>query len=150
MLNQRNHSAQGNVGLAVAFFYFTIKGYNCSIPSIDNQHYDLIVDHEDCGIKTVQIKTTKFIHSQQGSYMVSLRHNTNKKVNGKRIEVEKKFDPNKVDILFVVLGNNDVYSIPTSYFEGKPRTTLSFGRVTTKKLRQYCVGNIQWKESGAA
>ena len=42
-LNQSKVS-QGSIGLSAAILYYQYCGYNISIPLVDNQYYDLIIE----------------------------------------------------------------------------------------------------------
>lgn len=99
----KNTVQQGSVGLAAAIFYYQKLGWIVSIPTVDNQSYDLIVDN-GTKLMTVQVKTSKY--KQNGSYIVCIR----------RIRVnttETKIHPmDKCDLVFVLCEDGSVYSVP--------------------------------------
>lgn len=110
MLKQQNSLRQGNVGLGVAISWFTMKGLIVSIPLNDIQDYDLIVDFGECNVKTIQVKTTRFM--ERGKYRVELKHST------------KSFQDNKSDYLFVVDGDGTKYLIPKEKITTKKSVSL--------------------------
>jgi len=114
MLNQRNTRKQGDVGLGAAIGYFSMKGYTVSIPLTDNQEYDLIVDI-DGNPNKVQVKTSRLESRNAKGYDVQLRTlGGNRSWSG----VSKKFDPNRVDYLFVLTNDGRMYFIPSSSVKG--------------------------------
>lgn len=99
---------QGSVGLGSAIGYFCKNGITVSIPLIDNQDYDLIVDEKSI-LKKIQVKTTG-TKNKSGNYEVQLKSiRSNRTVN--KI---KRFDPSLIDYLFVLCDNGDMYLIPSS------------------------------------
>lgn len=105
MLNSRR---QGNVGIGSAVAYFTSIGATVSIPLTDSQEYDLVVDIKGT-LKKVQVKTS--IYKRDGRYEVHLAtRGGNQSWSG----VSKKFNPDKVDELFILTGDGKRYCIPTS------------------------------------
>lgn len=53
-----NKKQQGDIGVAQAIAYYTLKGYDVSIPLTDSTRYDLIIDNRLGRILRVQVKTT--------------------------------------------------------------------------------------------
>lgn len=105
MFNNMNTVTQGSVGLANAISYYTLKGYIVSLPLIDNQEYDLLVDCGN-GIEKVQVKTTK--RKVAGNFKVQIKTvRPNRKSN-----TIKRFDNASVDLLFVLTEDMESYSIP--------------------------------------
>lgn len=125
--SQKNTKKQGDVGLGIAIAYFCKEGFNVSIPLTDSQEYDLVVEN-DGNLKKVQVKTTSF-KTEYGIYQVMLKTcGGNKSSN-----TIKNFDPEKVDLLFVVNELNEQYLIPT--FKEMPVTSLNLnGKYTKYKL----------------
>ena len=105
MFNNMNTVTQGSVGLANAISFYTLKGYIVSLPLIDNQDYDLLVDKGD-GIEKVQVKTTK---RKVGKYYKVQIKTVRPNRNSNNI---KRFDNKSVDLLFVLTENMESYSIP--------------------------------------
>ena len=109
---------QGSLGLSYAIAYLTRKGYNVSVPLVDNQEYDLVCEVEN-ELKKVQVKTTRA--KVNSSYCVQL-----KSVRSNRTENNiHKFDNKSSDYLLAVTEIGDIYFIPTSDIEAK--SSLSLG-----------------------
>lgn len=110
-----NSLEKGSLGMARAIYEYRKLGYNVAIPLVDAQSYDLVIE-KDNKFYSVQCKMTnqKSPHSKEyEAYIVGLRSikaNTNKTIVKHR---------GIYDILFVLCGNNDVYSIPTSLIKAK-------------------------------
>lgn len=103
---QRNSKKQGDVGFGVAVGWFAEKGHTVCLPLTDSQDFDLVVEM-DGELKKVQVKTT-YHKSPHGVYMADLRtHGGNRSGN-----TVKKFEPSKVDLLFVLTEGGDKYLIP--------------------------------------
>jgi len=109
---------QGSLGLSYAIAYLTKKGYNVSIPLVDNQSYDLVCEVKN-KLKKVQVKTTRF--KQNSNYCIQL-----KSVRANRTENNiHKFDNKASDYLLAVTELGEIYFIPTSEIEAK--NSLSLG-----------------------
>jgi len=104
--NAKNSKQQGDVGLGTAIAYYTQEGYTVCIPLTDGQDYDLIVENGE--MQRVQVKTTRQKKSE-GVYEVNLRVFGGNR-SGK--DIVKKFDNEKVELLFVLCENGDRYNIP--------------------------------------
>lgn len=114
---------QGSVGLGVAIGYFCSKGITVSVPLIDNQDYDLVIDEEGT-LKKVQVKTTR-VKVKSGNYKVQLKSvRPNRTTN-----IIKKFDPTTVDYLFILCDDNTKYLIPTCDIHVGGELTLTADRV---------------------
>ncbi len=106
--DHKNSKKQGDAGLGTAIGWLTRSGYTVCVPLTDSQDFDLVVDVEG-DLKRVQVKTTTHKNTR-GRWVASLRvAGGNRSGTGKR----KKFDPTKVDYLFVVTADDDLYWIPT-------------------------------------
>ena len=108
MFHDLSKVSQGCVGLGSAIAYFVSKGFVVSLPLVDNQDYDLIID--DGTLRKVQVKTTGTLNRASKYYIVqlkSVRSNRNK-------NVIKNFDTTTTDYLFILTGNGDKYVIPCS------------------------------------
>jgi PD-(D/E)XK nuclease superfamily protein len=112
-----NTKKLGDVGLGQAIAYFTSLGMTVSIPLTDSQEYDLIVDNGKP--RTVQIKRTSF--KRNGKFYVSL---TTKGGNRTSIGKIKKLNKEKVDLLFIVTSEFEIYIIPTWELEVNHSITL--------------------------
>ena len=127
MFENLSKVTQGSVGLGAAIGYFCTKGITVSIPLIDNQDYDLIID-EDNQLKKVQVKTTGR-KAPSGNYEVQIKAvRSNKNLN--KI---KRFDSTLVDYLFVLCSDGTKYLFPSSVITAGGALTL------TKKCVQYIV-----------
>lgn len=125
-----NSRHQGDVGLAIAIAWFHKHGYLPAIPLTDSQDYDLIVD-DDHNLYKVQVRTT-YYKTPHGIYQVNLQvSGGNRSGTGK----VKPFDPARVDYLFVVTNNEDLYLFPSA--DIKARRALNLG----EKYVQY---KVEW------
>lgn len=116
MLNAINSKKQGDIGLGHAISFFVSNGYTVSIPLTDSQDYDLIVDNGT--LFRVQVKTTKH-KSPYGIFKVSLTV----KGGNRSFNTIKKFDPTKVDFVFIITNEGDRYLIPSKLLG----STISLG-----------------------
>lgn len=118
-----NTLAKGGVGLARAIYEYQKQGYNVSIPLIDAQDYDLVVEKDgtffsvQCRHTTIKSKL-KNGEEATGRYEVNLR---SIKTNTKQTVIKKR---GNYDLLFVLCGNNDCYSIPATEL---PRSGTTVG-----------------------
>lgn len=117
---------KGNAGLGMAIAYYSSNGYTVSIPLNDTQDYDLIIE-KDGILKTVQVKATG-CKRKNGNYQVAL-----KSCGGTSGKTYKTVIETKVDILFIIDENIDMYEIPKQ--EIKNRSTLNL----CKKYDKYKV-----------
>jgi PD-(D/E)XK endonuclease len=108
MFNQDNSKKQGDVGVGQAIAWFTRNSYTVSIPLTDSQDYDLIVD-KDNKLYRVQVKTASY-KNEYGIYEVSLTVKGGNRSGTGRI---KSLDKSKVDLLFILTSDNEVYVIPS-------------------------------------
>ncbi len=119
-LKQKNSKKQGDVGLGIAIGYFSSHGITVCIPLTDSQDYDLVIDKDDA-LKKVQVKTTTMKSRNGAGYYAELRTcGGNKSWSG----IVKKFDPNKVDYLFVLTESGDQYLIPSYLVKGQSGITV--------------------------
>lgn len=103
---------KGNSSLEVAIAYYSTNGYTVSIPLNDTQVYDLIVD-KDSILKKVQIKSTA-CKTKYGNYQVAL-----KGCGGTKGKTYKTVIETKVDEIFILLENLEIYIIPTKGIQNK-------------------------------
>lgn len=114
-----NPRKQGDAGLGLAIGWFASAGYTVCVPLTDSQDYDLIID--DGTLKRVQVRTCT-AEERSGIYSVGLRvKGGNRSGTGKT----KHFDSTKVEAVFAVLGNGDMYFVPSSKITAK--SVLSLG-----------------------
>jgi hypothetical protein len=114
-----NPKKQGDVGLGVAIGWFASHGYTVCVPLTDSQDYDLIVELEEQLFK-VQVKTTR-AKSKYGRYYATIKTSGGNRSGTGKV---KRFDPSKVDLLFVVTAAEDKYLIPTLEFKAKVAISL--------------------------
>jgi hypothetical protein len=103
-----NPKKQGNIGIGIAIAWFVKNGCTVSIPLTDCQEYDLVIDDINGKLYKVQVKTTTF--KEFNTYKINL-----KTCGGNQsFNTIKKFDKTKVDLLFIVTCEGDMYLIPTN------------------------------------
>lgn len=117
---RRNPREQGLVGLTDAIGWFGASGYIVSVPLVDAQPYDLVVD-DGAGLKRVQVKTTTH-RSRYGVFVVSLVT----RGGNQSFHTAKLFDPSSSELLYVLTDDGDRYLIPTDVI--RSRRSLSLGR----------------------
>jgi len=122
--NCKNSKKQGDLGLGKAIGHLTAHGYTVSLPLTDSQSYDLIVDIDD-KLNRVQVKTTTY-KTPYGIFAVNL----SVKGGNRSYNTIKLFDKTKVEYVFVVTSENDMYFIPSLAI--KSRNTLNLGKQFTK------------------
>ncbi len=104
----KNSKKQGDIGLGAAIDYFSRNNYTVCIPLTDSQEYDLVVDNGTL-FKVLVKTTTRRIKNRPGAYRFGLRT-----LGGNRsFHTVKKFDKEKVDLLFVLTDEGRKYLIPT-------------------------------------
>jgi hypothetical protein len=114
-----NPREQGLLGLTDAIAWFGAHGYAISLPLIDSQPYDLVVDGRD-GLQRVQVKTTTQ-RSQRGTFIVQLCT----RGGNQSFHTTKYFDPDLVELLYVRTDAGERYLIPT--YAITARTSLTIG-----------------------
>jgi hypothetical protein len=99
-----------------------------SVPLIDSQPYDLVVD-DGRELLRVQVKTTTF-RTAYGIYSVQLCTNG----GNQSFHTVKRFDPTSCELLYVLTDSRERYLIPTA--EITSRTTLNLGaKVAHHRIR---------------
>lgn len=126
MFQSMTKVTQGSAGLGAAIGHFCSKGLVVSIPLVDNQDYDLIVE-EDGVLKKVQVKTTG-TKNRSGNYEVQLKAVRANKTENKI----KRFDPTKVDYLFILCDNGTIYLVPCNEINVTCSLTLTENKVRYK------------------
>lgn len=131
--NTHNTLAKGGLGLARAIFEYQRLGYNVSLPLVDNQQYDLVIEKGGL-FQSIQCKATserakdRRRNKVHDRYVVGLR---SIKTNTKTTTIVKK---GKFDLLFVFCANGDCYSIPWAEL---PEGAATLG----VKYERYKIGN---------
>ena len=113
----KTNKEKGNSGLGMAIAYFSTNGYVVSIPINDTQDYDLIIE-KDGKLKTVQVKSTG-CKTKNGVYQVSL-----KSCGGTKGKTYKTVIDTKVDLLFVLNEEAEMYLIPIDKLSNKTSLNL--------------------------
>lgn len=123
-----NPREQGLIGLTDAIAWFGRHGWSVSLPLIDSQPYDLIVD-DGQRLGRVQVKTTTY-RSRNGVYVVSLAT----RGGNQSFHTSRGFDPSSCELLYVLTDAAERYLIPTGTISA--RTSLTLGA----RQRQHRVG----------
>lgn len=113
ILEQKNPSKQGDVGVAHAIAWFQKEGYIVCMPLSDSQCYDFVADIGSRIVK-VQVKTTKFLAKDGHTYIVGLKTDN------------VPMDTSRIDYLFVMSGNEDQYCIPAKDLEVSTKLHLGY------------------------
>lgn len=111
-----NRRLQGDIGELSAMEWLASRGATVWTPSNHSPHVDLMAEWDDCLIR-VQVKTSTYRGSKPGSdrWNVSIATNGgNRSWSG----VAKRFDPARVDYLFVLVGDGRRWFIPAHLVEG--------------------------------
>jgi hypothetical protein len=114
-----NPREQGLIGVTDAIAHFGGRGWAVSVPLIDSQPYDLVVD-DGRRLHRVQVKTTTR-RSPYGIFVVLLAT----RGGNRSYHTSKDFDPRASDLLYVLADDRSRYLVPTSAI--RSRTTLSLG-----------------------
>ena len=119
----------GNTSLGIAIAYFSSHGYVVSLPLNDTQDYDLVVDDGSSLLK-IQVKGTSY-RTKYNIFQVAL-----KSMGGSKGRFYKTVKDTKIDYLFVVTADKDLYLIPNSLIKNK--YTLNLGDDYQKYLLKTC------------
>lgn len=111
-----NTKQKGNIAMAEAIRYFTIKGYVVLIPLNDSQKYDLAVEIDNLLFK-VECKYTTY-KSPSGNYQLDLRSS-----GGTKGSTYHKLSNEDCDYIFLTTSDLNSYLIPMLDIENQ--TTLS-------------------------
>jgi PD-(D/E)XK endonuclease len=117
-----NRRVQGDIGELSAMEWLASHGAAVWVPFNHSPHVDLMAEWDDKLIR-VQVKTSTYRGSKPGSdrWNVSIATNGgNRSWNG----VAKRFDPVRVDYLFVLVGDGRRWFIPAHLIEGSRRLVL--------------------------
>ena len=113
----------------VAAAWFALRGCAVSLP-IEPAEFDLLARTPE-GISRVQVKTTTF-HGKDG-WMVSVGHHPDtRSKNGHLLA----YDPDEIDLFFIVDGDMTMYLIPSRAIAGRVRILL-------RTYQKYIVGSAQ-------
>lgn len=111
-----NRRVQGDIGEMSAIEWLGSKGATVWVPFNHSPHVDLMAEWDDALIR-VQVKTSTY----RGSNPDSDRWNISIATNGGNRSwsgVAKRFDPARVDYLFVLVGDGRRWFIPAHLVEG--------------------------------
>jgi hypothetical protein len=122
-----NPREQGLIGVTDAIAHFGRIGWSVSMPLIDSQPYDLVVDDGD-RLHRVQVKTTTR-RSPGGRYLVQLCT----RGGNRSFYTTKYFDPEASDLLYVLTDDRTRYLIPTATVSARAVLTLN-GRFDAHQL----------------
>lgn len=118
-----NRRVQGDIGELSAMEWLGSKGATVWVPFNHSPHVDLMAEWDDALIK-VQVKTSTFqasLSSGDERWKVSIATNGG---NRSWTGLTKKFDPARVDYLFVLVGNGRRWFIPASLVEAAREISL--------------------------
>ncbi len=104
-------------GTAIAAVWFLMCGYNTSLP-MEPTLYDLLVSMSD-GIKRVQVKTTTYY---KNGWDVQVGRRPYSIGNRERLV---PYDPDLVDLFFILDGDLTMYVIPSRVIAGRVHILLS-------------------------
>jgi hypothetical protein len=111
----------------LAATWFALRGCDVSLP-IGSTAYDLLAGTDD-GISRVQVKTTTYA-SHEG-WVVTVGHHPD--THSKKGQL-LAYDPDEIDLFFIVDGDMTMYLIPSRAIAGRVRILL-------RTYRKYMVGN---------
>jgi hypothetical protein len=113
---------------AIAAGWFALRGGAVSFPA-EPAVYDLLVDAPD-GISRVQVKTTTFWTKYGWAVGVGHHPDTHAKRRGHRVA----YDPDVIDLFFIIDGDLTMYLIPSRAIAGRLQVVL-------RTYKKYIVGN---------
>ena len=111
-----NRRVQGDIGELSAMEWLGSNGATVWVPFNHSPHVDLMAEWDE-GLSRIQVKTSTYRGSKPGSdrWEVSIATNGgNRSWSG----VAKRFDPARVDYLFVLVGDGRRWFIPAHLVEG--------------------------------
>jgi hypothetical protein len=112
-------------GPTIAAAWFALRGYAVSFP-FEPTAYDLVVDAPG-GIATVQVKTTNFTRD---GWTVTVGHHPDTHAKKGHLLA---YDPDVIDLFFIVDGDMTMYLIPSRALAGRVRVLL-------RTYKKYIVG----------
>ena len=116
-------------GPVTAAAWFMLRGCAVSFP-IEPAAYDLLADTAD-GMSRVQVKTTTF--ASHAGWMATVGHHPD--THSKKGQLQA-YDPDEIDLFFIVDGDMTMYLIPYRAVAGRVRVLL-------RTYRKYIVGNAR-------
>jgi hypothetical protein len=124
-----NPREQGLIGFTDAIRFFGGLGWSVSVPLIDSQPYDLVVD-DGTVLQRIQVKTTTY-RGRSGTFVVQVcTHGGNQSFT-----TAKLFDPAAYDLLYVLTDAWDRYVIPSAAVQVTRSLTLG-GRIEPYRVRE--------------
>lgn len=117
-IRRRNPKKQGEIGLADAIAWFVHAGWLVSVPLVDAQKYDLIIDDGE-KLQTVQVKTTTY-RGPSGAFVVDLATNGGNRSRTTNVP----FKPGDYDLLYVLADDGSRFLIPACDMGGRTGLTL--------------------------
>lgn len=120
---------------SMAAAWFTLRGCPASFP-VEPVAFDLLASMPD-GVKRVQVKTTTT--RSRDSWLARIGHRPN--AGGSKAPLVP-YDPDEIDLFFIVDGDLNLYLIPSRDVAG--RTSIS-----TRAYQRYIVGNVKAMMSGS-
>lgn len=114
---------------SIAAAWFAIRGCSCALP-VEPAVHDLLVATPK-GIQRVQVKTTTY-ESKDG-WLVSVGRRPYSIGNNERMV---PYDPELIDLFFIVDGDLAIYLIPTAVIAGRVSILL-------RTYKKYIVGNAR-------
>jgi hypothetical protein len=114
-----NPREQGLLGLVDAIAFIGSRGLSVSLPLIDSQRYDLIVDDGE-RLQRVQVKTTTQ-RNRRGHFMVQVCT----RGGNRSFHTTKYFDPDSCELLYVLTDAGTRYLIPTGAIVSRTTVTLN-------------------------
>ena len=106
-----NSLHQGAIGLARAIYEYQLRGYRVSIPIVDGQDYDLVIE-KDAKFFRVQCKTTSMRARLRNGDKSDHRFSIDLRSIKTNTTCTKTSVASNYDLLFVLCSNGDCYSIP--------------------------------------
>jgi hypothetical protein len=114
----------------LAATWFTLRGCAVSLPTKPTA-YDLLADTPD-GIRRVQVKTTTY--TSKNGWQVGVGHHPD--THAKRAGRVFAYDPDEIDLFFIVDGDMTMYLIPSRAIAGRVGILL-------RTYAKYIVGNAR-------
>lgn len=115
---------------SLAMAWFLLRGWTPSVP-VEPVVYDFVVSTTE-GTKRVQVKSCVRHDARRGGYIVAIAP---RRTHGPDRDVAVPYDPDEVDLLFIVDGDGWMYLIELAAVAGK--TVLSLNA-----YRRYRCGNV--------
>jgi hypothetical protein len=118
-----NRRVQGDIGELSAMEWLGSQGATVWVPFNHSPHVDLMAEWDE-GLIRVQVKTSTLQAARDDGeerWKVAIATNGG---NRSWTGLTKKFDPTKVDYLFVLVGNGRRWFIPSGFVEAAREVTL--------------------------